>query len=333
MSFTFKPSTLPAGVQANDATGKPESRLPIQQFKDGGTIHGGEFTRSVHVTVNSGDPVKLPAGPGKLTFRSEHGGSIISGRQARMTDIVEHPAFGDTSLGAALAAGLVVESANGSFEYANAVGGPAVETARTTESETAASADDRAGEPQAPARDVLPEAQEAFFAEVTSYDTDGRVGNAVIDAIASGAQIGIDSPVIQQFAQQADTTPENALQTVAHIEGQFVKQAQQVMQEMVGDPSELYAWLNGTDEGRDAMRQAARQQLHDRSLDGWRDAAHSWIMQTARNNPERLLSANFGPGVSTKLGRDGQLMLHHPSFGWTTFAAAVRGGLISIGRP
>jgi hypothetical protein len=60
MSFTFKPSTPPAGVQANDAAGQPESRHPIQQFKGGGTVHGGEFTRSVHASANSGQPVRLP---------------------------------------------------------------------------------------------------------------------------------------------------------------------------------------------------------------------------------------------------------------------------------
>jgi hypothetical protein len=62
------------------------------------------------------------------------------------------------------------------------------------------------------------------------------------------------------------------------------------------------------------MRQAALTQIYDRSLEGWREAARTWIMSVARTNPARLLGANFGPEYTTKM-EGGQLMLHHPEFG------------------
>jgi hypothetical protein len=117
MSFTFKPSTPPAGVQANDGAGQPESRLPIQQFKGGGTIHGGEFTRNVHASANSGQPVRLPPVPpgARLKFLSESGQQII-GRNAGLHDRVVVPTpSGESSIGSALNAGVIVESASRSF--------------------------------------------------------------------------------------------------------------------------------------------------------------------------------------------------------------------------
>jgi hypothetical protein len=97
-----------------------------------------------------------------------------------------------------------------------------------------------------------------------------------------GAKLSFRSESGQQIiarnagvAEQAGTTVQNAAEALAHIEGQFTRQAQSVMQQMVGDPTELYQWLRGTDEGREAMRQAALTQVHDRSLEGWREATRA----------------------------------------------------------
>jgi hypothetical protein len=330
MQSISRPTTRPEGVSANDGAGQPERRQPVPAFKGGGAVNGSEYTRSVH--ASSEGPVKLPVAPAgaRLTFASESGQQIL-GRNAQLHDRVIVPGpWGESSLGSALHAGVIVELPGGGFGLPDAAGGPAVGTERTTESETAEAAADRSGEPQAAQQDLLPEAHETFYQQVSEAAGDLPVVNSMVDALVSGEPLDVDSAIIGRLAERRGASPENALQAIAHVEGQFRAQAQRAMESMVGDTTELYAWMRGTDAGKEAMRQAALTQVHDRSLSGWRDAAKTWILETARTNPTQLANADFGPDITTRVER-GQLLIDHPSFGTTTFESAVRSGLIRIG--
>jgi hypothetical protein len=165
-NMPLRPQTRPEGVSAGDYDTHDAPRQPVKQFRGGASYDtSGEYVRHPHHATSEGAVAIPPAPPGaRLSFKSESGQQILA-KNAGLHDRVTVPgAWGESTIGAALHAGAIIELPGGGYDLPDAVAAPG--------GDPAGQADQRQAEPpveqQAPQQDLLPPAQEALPASLPS---------------------------------------------------------------------------------------------------------------------------------------------------------------------
>jgi hypothetical protein len=340
MSFTpssAKPSTPPGGVWASDfETRDAEPTVPVQQFKGGATAYGnGEITRNVH--ASSEGPINLPPAPegARVVFRSEHGGSVITSRQAKMTDIVDLPVVGTTSVAAALASGFLAENEHGVLEYAGGVTQNGREGGRGGDRD--GDHQDRSDEPQVARK--RPEEMSAAELEAAYRSMEKQVAaKEVRDAVGEGTAAQIEAAIAETgdiSEQQLDDLAaghfsgdrDAARQAIATAAAPLVEAAREVAKSIAGPGAfEELGVLCDSDPTMKAMRGDAIRDLTERgSTEGMRALTKEFLVRLHDTDPDRLVAALAAGRNKVKKLADGTVLVDLPRYGWTSWKAALKG--------
>jgi hypothetical protein len=114
------PADCGAWHNAGDYDTHDTPRQPVKQFRGGASYDtSGEYVRHPHHATSEGAVVIPPPPPGaRLSFQSESGQQIL-GRNAGLHDrVITH--LGETTIGAALHTGEIVELPGGGYGYPDA---------------------------------------------------------------------------------------------------------------------------------------------------------------------------------------------------------------------
>jgi len=169
---------------------------------------------------------------------------------------------------------------------------------------------------------MAPEVEERFTQVVNSMSP--QTSTQIMTELAQGK--GITEGVLKQYAQETGITTESARTIAGDIHRQFVKQAEQTV-EAWGFNAETffeYAWQNHPE----MMGKAIEQHGYSRSTQGYKEIACQLLLDAAKEDPNQILNANFGPGYAARLV-NGKVVIRTPK-GEMSWEAYVRRGNFKV---
>jgi hypothetical protein len=205
----------PQGVFASDPEVHEDTpREPIQQFRGGGTFENGVFTRNVHHLTSEG-PVNIPVAPAgaKLSFKSEAGQTILGRNASMFARVIVPGPVGETTVGAALNMGAIVEVPGGGFELPDAA--PDAAPRRETKAE------DEASDPE-PVREFLDAEDEADLRSLESVV--GVEDFAAVESFLVNDELPPEH-MLDRLAGKFDGTREGVMAAIAEAAAPYQAQA------------------------------------------------------------------------------------------------------------
>jgi hypothetical protein len=169
-----------------------------------------------------------------------------------------------------------------------------------------------------PAESLLSEATEA---------TSEQVVYAAANFIADGGTI--DENMLGSLARGLGVDPAEAQDRVDRISEAFRQQAAETIARLGVDPEAAFEWARENDQA--GLAQAIRQQVHDRSTAGYKALAQSYLMSLDQIDPEAILSATFGEGISAFRAGNGAVVIQTPDGEQLSWRQAVEFGVIRVG--
>ena len=257
----------------------------------------------------------LPSNPVVLTEARDDAGRKVFGKDISHKHIVQLRSGVETSLGAALHTGEVVQMPDGS--YALAGGG---------QQASRAASDDREKEPE-PSREVQLGAEtDALIVElaqgVPATDAAQLIGDA-----CSGREF--DEAALSRAASNLGVEPEAFVQKADQVRDAYEQAALASVSGYGVDPYDIMAF--GYEHMPDEMNAAIRRLIAgDRRTDSFPAIAEQYFENLDKIDPDALLDAEFGPGVEIYRGQNGKIMVRVEGRGETSYGVAVRAGWLGF---
>jgi hypothetical protein len=169
------------------------------------------------------------------------------------------------------------------------------------------------------------EAQQAF-AELQQADN-ATAANAVTQMVENGKP---SEATISQLASQLGKEPSEVSGELAKVQQSLASEAKNAVSGKVNGLNDLAQFARET--GREAdLQQAMLEQVNNRSTGGYEKLAEAYVEALPQRNPDAILNADFGEGVSARKDAQGRVLLDVKDVGEVEFVAAVKSGIVSLG--
>jgi hypothetical protein len=326
-SFSDHSGTLRATV-SREGTPDHAEKAPTSLANNGVMSHGvhsvsigadGNTTYTHHeVFSGSSGGVEATSGP---VFTSPTG-AMIAATDAKGTDIVKLPNGVQTSVAAAMAAGLLsadYKTANSSTS-ANSNSVQAVQQQQDQQQKPVEREDDSPYSDFNSSQPVeLPGEAESIMVEAVANMNHGTV-SSIVGTVLAGRQVTPDQ--LEHAGQQMGVSVEEAqakLNTV--MEGM----RNQVLN-AVGP--EVVAWAQKNDP--EAVQRAGQRQALEGSLAGWGELNSRYMSQLDRTNPRAIVDSEAGKQLGARIEPNGQVTIDLPNgIGRVSWQNALRQGWIA----
>lgn len=259
--------------------------------------------------VTSGDDRGAADAGGQLIARNANG-RTLSREEVRPNSIITIAGI-DTSIRAALAAGLIAETPTGYVP---------VGEARGTGNSNEGNDPNKAAPTDAPAIEPLDPVSEATISEVVSKVTDGDRASGVRTMIDNGV---LSEDITNRMATQLGLTPQQVTEKAAQLDTAFRAQAARV----VGSNSEaVFSWARS--HAANDLKLAVLDHVNNGTTSGYKELATRYTESIPEHSPQ-LLNAAIGMGLVNR-ERDGTFTVNHPQSGKVAWKVALRTGLIKV---
>ncbi len=284
----------------------PSDQMGIT-VREGSTVHATGSMRAQRVTTADLRPV---SGDGILSTARSHIGQPQTPMQITPDSLVMIQGR-EVKASIAESLGLIRKSANG-YEEASASATP------PSEAVNEASAD--MGE-------ALPSTQtEAVLSEFANRAMPGDQVRAVQEFIAGGE---VSEGTISRAASQMGLEPAQVQKMIGDVtEGFRVQAAATMSKHGITDADVVFEWAR--QEAPEKLRDAMRAQAFDRSTAGYAALAKEYVSSLDVIDPDTVMSAQFGEGITAVRGPRG-VLLNIEGFGQVPYRIALQQGLIKVG--
>lgn len=143
--------------------------------------------------------------------------------------------------------------------------------------------------------------------------------NAIKQIVQNGA---IDAGTMGTLASQLRVEPAQLAARVAPIMQAMETQAREVMSEGGLDSSEVVAYAQ--QHSPDKLRLAMNKQATMRQTSGYADIRQDFLESLGEANPERALTADLGPGITSYKDAKGKVMVRIPGMGDMLWKTAIK---------
>lgn len=161
----------------------------------------------------------------------------------------------------------------------------------------------------------------------------------LVKATSAGAQVRalgqiinggeVERNTLTALASEAGIHPDELSGKLTSVMTAFRNQADEVAKSVgVADVEDLWDWARTT-KGAD-LRKAMSDQAMQRNTSGYRALAQQYVENMDRRNPEAILGAQLGNGISVKKAADGRIVVAIAGRGEVSWSTAVRSGLVKI---
>jgi len=165
-------------------------------------------------------------------------------------------------------------------------------------------------------------ADEAVDREYSAL-VDTTYGMEQTQAIAQIVENGeMDQRTLGNLASQLRCEPDQLAARVAPIMSAFKEQALAVMSEGGLDGNAVVAWAQQNKP--EALKQAMNRQATMRQAGGYADLRREYVETLAEHSPQLALSANLGPGITSRLDPKHGVLVNIPGIGEMKWASAIR---------
>jgi hypothetical protein len=266
------------------------------------------------------DPHPASVNSGVLTQGRTASGSPVSGSGLTRESIV-NVGGSETSVKAAIAVGLVQANGDGSFSVVSPAARAQAQLQHQQQSETQERID------AAPEVETVAAEVEGTITTFATNVSPSTVMGAVLD-FSNG--VDVRDSHISAAASEMGVEPSQVRAMVEQVRGAFETQARAVVDGMGVPSDDVFAWAY--QHKPELMQQAIRQQATQRSTKGYQQVAQTYLENLDTINPAALLNAELGNGLKVKKANNGRIVIQTPDRGDIEYRAAVRSGLIKIGR-
>jgi hypothetical protein len=362
----FKASTRPSGVWASDPTptpataptsptdltipgngrAEPSDNTPFEApplrvtpgRRAGMTVWAGSGEVEHHFSTPQA-PTATPSssGPIRPVFQTSSGRPVMA-KDVTPETLVVDPTTGEvsSSLGALLNANLIREGKDG-WELADSRGRFHEPTAKTTREQDQAGGDksdatDQQDTPAPVEREYLAHADEAMLRE-TETKIGAQLFANVERALISAEATEVPESIITSVAAKLGVDRDGALAAIAQHAQPYITQATQTIAAAVGEAGAAEALEWARQHAKHELADAMRRQIDSRDLDGYRTIGKMWLMAEARRDPHRVAAGLVAAGTRARVaGKEVIVDLGKAGGGETSFAAALRGNVVQLGK-
>jgi hypothetical protein len=279
---------------------------------------GGSTYSHHEVLSGSSGAVEGTSGP---VFTSPSG-AMIAAADAKGTDIVKLPNGVQTSVAAAMAAGLLgsdYKTANSSSTPSSTSASAAVQQQQVQEQQKPAEDDTPYSDFNSTQPIALPGEAENLMQEGVAKMNHGTA-SSIIGTVIAGRQVSTDQ--LQQVSSQLGVSVEEAQAKI----GTVIEGMRQQVLDAVGP--EVVAWAQRNDP--DAVTRASRAQALEGSLRGWGDLNGRFMQQLDKTNPQAIVDSEAGKQLGARIEPNGQVTLDLPNgIGRVSWQVALRSGFIA----
>lgn len=167
---------------------------------------------------------------------------------------------------------------------------------------------------------------EAALGGLAGYTDPNDQINAVNQVVDGGA---VSPELLARVAGSQGVAPDAVAGQVESIRAGFEAQARSTVAAMGLDPEAVFTHAWEVDP--EGMEKAQRDHATQRSTEGYKALARSYVENLDTLDPQAVLNAEFGNGVTAYQHGDKIILQDHlgRTFEWK---AAVRAGIVSVGR-
>jgi len=342
-----EPQAMPTGVQTNRTFASyqrgavpdaqpPGSGFPIHSGhrETGGTMRvvgRGEVETISPASSNDAPSGRNPGNP--LETGTTPWGSPRAAEALRPTDLITFNGM-PMQVQVAERMGLIKRSPAGGYMAG---------TRSVTDVTSSANPDPNDATTDRPPSDALQDAPaEAFedanaerlvtaVAERVSPTEQTQAVASIVDSIATTGEIAIPRQLLATIAGQMKVEGSDAEGVIGRMVGAFQAQANRAVSSIVPvDPAEVYAWARENDPK--ALTEAMQAQAMNRTTEGYRKMALRYLAALGDSDPDSILEADFGPGVSVRKGPKGEPLIRIQGGPELPYREAVRQNLIRVSK-
>lgn len=314
MTDSFSSLSLGGGSSAPALShGTPSDGMVVSHYRGGQmTYHRGQmtYTPGGAVTVQGTHDIKAHSS-GRITEGRAAGRSTRVAGSLSDNSIVNVHGM-ETTVKAALAAGLIVNNGDGTYSVAE--GRPAPADQKQDQTDPALADMEALGDKDA----------EASLTEVCNKASPVEV-LGVVNTLAKGE--GLSERLVGKIASQMGIEPGEAMERAETIHKAFIGQAMDTIGKSGLDAQEVvdWAWENKPD----LMKKAISRHAADRTTKGYGDVVEAYLDGIEKTSPQTILNAQLPPGCTARQGRDGTIIINTPQgdFSWKSL---LRMGAVSV---
>ena len=286
----------------------------VQVNRQGGVsmtlTNGVVTTTSSMATREIQAPRNSVQNSGTITEARNSWGSVKTGSDITEASIVNIGGI-ETTIKAAMAAGMVTRNADGSYAVAGGQQAPQ-------------------DQPQADPNDGMESlGDEAVEASITEIATKAAASDVVgvINALSKGE--GIPETAVGRIASQMGLEPGEAMHRAETIRAAFETQALNTIGKSGFEAQDVVAWA--WENRPDLMKQAIYKQATERTTKGYDGVVKAYLGGLEKSSPQTILNAKLPSGMTAHQQQDGTIMVTTPqgNFSWSSL---LRMGAISVGR-
>jgi hypothetical protein len=203
---------------------------------------------------------------------------------------------------------------------------------------TVAPAEEATGEAEEPAQ----EQQQQQDSEEPLEALSDRAADEAFSTLCNNASIGnltaamgdvvkgqpVSDVTLNRIASEMGLEPEQARAMEAQVRAGFEADARRAV-EALGLPSDkVFAWAYRNEPK--LMADAIRRNVNDRTTKGYAEVAKAYLSNLAEIDPEAILEAPFGDGITVYRSDNGEIVVRDVEKGEARWRTAVREGWISL---
>ncbi|MET0025917.1 MAG: hypothetical protein ABW085_16835 [Sedimenticola sp.] len=177
---------------------------------------------------------------------------------------------------------------------------------------------------QIPAKARLQGDAESQFQEFNA-SLPGEVVQHAMHVMSSGQDLS--DTLVGDLASRLHMEPHELRAKIEPIHEAFAIQAGQEIASYGLDPEAVREWAQ--ENTPDLMKQASFEHFNLRSTDGYNAVAHEYLKQLDKVDPDAILNAELGEGISATIGNRGEILLNTPH-GQMSWASAISTGLVNV---
>jgi hypothetical protein len=171
--------------------------------------------------------------------------------------------------------------------------------------------------------EALPEATEATLG--------GILGATLPQTQIAAVHLLVDGQaekVVPMLTQTLGISADQAREQLGEIVGAFERQAYDAVARTGLDAGALFAWA--TREQPAALSEAMKAHAFDRSTAAYGDLVTSYLIDLERTDPEMILEADFGEGVTVGRTSTGAIFVTLPDGSQSSWEQAIKHGEIRV---
>lgn len=177
----------------------------------------------------------------------------------------------------------------------------------------------------APEAEPLPGKHAEMLLETSSKAVDAGAQNAaVLDYVQSGE---LSEGTVGRIASSMGVEPHEARGMAQEVYSGFQQQAYQTVEKTGLNPQAVFEWAQK--EAPEQLSKAMQAHAMERTTKGYKEIAQAYVSNLDTVNPDAILGANFGSGITAKK-ENGKVILDLPGVGTVDWKGALRSGLIRV---